>query len=82
MSALLASSLVISVGLAGAVYAIWARFRPRLTVRGGAQRVGATRVFDGAVDISTQDERGASVSGYICYIRRCRAKDEFPAVLP
>ena len=79
---LLTSSVVISVALVGAAYLVWARFRPRVTFRGGSHRLGTTHVFDGGVDVTTQDERGASMSGYICYIRRARQKDGLPTLTP
>lgn len=76
------SSLVISVGLVGAAYAAWSRFRPRISFRGHSQQVGATRVFDGALNVTTQDSDGACLSGYICYIRRARRKGDLPTLLP
>lgn len=82
MSVFLTSSAVISVALVGAAYALWARFRPRMTFRRNSQTVGETQVFDGAVDVTMNGDQNACLSGYICYIRRARQKGELPTVLP
>lgn len=82
MPALLISSVVVSACLVGAAYAARTHFRPRVTFRGGVQKVGRTRVFDGGVEVVTRNDEGACLSGYICYIRRARQKDGLPTVAP
>ena len=82
MSLFLATSVVISAVLVGGVYAVRAGALPRVRFRGGAQRIGATRIFDGGVEVGARDDQGACLSGYICYIRRAREKDGLPTVIP
>lgn len=75
MSTFFKVSMVVGVALLSLALLVWAKFRPRITFQRGTQRIGRTRVFDGAVNVTTRGDM-ESFSGYICYIRRARQKSE------